>query len=105
LDYGRLRRTGAWDRIYRQIQEDITDLGVQEEALTRAGMRDSLQKHYYRRVFMLSKLAIIPQPKWKQLTERYIGTILDYPWSGEMFSERIWANRDALVRNVKRELV
>lgn len=38
------------------------------------------------------------------LNPKTIEEAVNYPWSGEMFSERLWNNRKNLVRSIKQEL-
>lgn len=40
-----------------------------------------------------------------RLNEEAIKLAIQYPWSGEMFSERIWANRDRLVKELRQVLI
>lgn len=104
LNYGEIRRRKAWDKLYKLIKKEGDRLAEAEQRSLRRGLETELKKAYYLRVYQLAKLAVIPNPKWKELTERIIDTVLAFPWSGALFSDRIWDNRDRLVKIIRREL-
>lgn len=75
------------------IMNDLWDRGVAE---MKAEFGDLFEEAYYKKVYDIqSRVGFINE--FAKLDPGRIEDVLSYPWSGAMFSDRLWQNKQALV--------
>ena len=79
------------------ILNDLYDKGVRQMT---AEFGDGFTQSYYKKCFDLQSRAGYINEIAK-ITPHMVENIISYPWSGAMFSDRLWKNKQALLFNVR----
>lgn len=79
------------------ILNDLFDKGV---AQMKAEFGDAFQEGFYKKVYDLQSRAGFLH-EFAKLDEGVVEDVLSYPWSGAMFSDRLWQNKQALLFRVR----
>lgn len=88
------------NKLIERINKIADGLGRDEVSLTSSHLRDTFQDRYLRDVYTLGQFIDV-KLDLTLINPKRIEEAINYPWSGAMFSERIWDNRDKLVKNIR----
>ena len=86
--------------LFEQIGEQIKALGQKEQITFRQGLSDIYTDQFLRQVYDLGQ-SITVKANFNRLNPALIQKTLDYPWSGAMFSDRLWQDKERLGRNLR----
>lgn len=86
--------------LFEQIGEQIKALGQKEQITFRQGLSNIYTDQFLRQVYDLGK-SITVKANFNRLNPALIQKTLDYPWSGAMFSDRLWQDKERLGRNLR----
>lgn len=86
--------------LLEQIGEQIKALGQKEQITFRQGLSNIYTDQFLRQVYDLGK-SITVKANFNRLNPALIQKTLDYPWSGAMFSDRLWQDKERLGRNLR----
>mgnify|MGYP000781195263 FL=1 len=86
--------------LFEQIVEQIKALGQKEQITFRQGLSNIYTDQFLRQVYDLGQ-SITVKANFNRLNQALIQKTLDYPWSGAMFSDRLWQDKERLGRNLR----
>lgn len=86
--------------LFEQIGEQIKALGQKEQITFRQGLSNIYTDQFLRQVYDLGQ-SITVKANFNKLNPALIQKTLDYPWSGAMFSDRLWQDKERLGRNLR----
>lgn len=86
--------------LFEQIGEQIKALGQKEQITFRQGLSNIYTDQFLRQVYDLGQ-SITVKANFNRLNLALIQKTLDYPWSGAMFSDRLWQDKERLGRNLR----
>lgn len=86
--------------LFEQIGEQIKALGQKEQITFRQGLSNIYTDQFLRQVYALGQ-SITVKANFNRLNQALIQKTLDYPWSGAMFSDRLWQDKERLGRNLR----
>lgn len=86
--------------LFEQIGEQIKALGQKEQITFRQGLSNIYTDQFLRQVYDLGQ-SITVKANFNRLNPALIQKTLDYPWSGAMFSDRLWKDKERLGRNLR----
>ena len=86
--------------LFEQIGEQIKALGQKEQITFRQGLSNIYTDQFLRQVYDLGQ-SITVKANFNRLNPVLIQKTLDYPWSGAMFSDRLWQDKERLGRNLR----
>lgn len=86
--------------LFEQIGEQIKALGQKEQITFRQGLSNIYTDQFLRQVYDLGQ-SITVKANFNRLNPALIQKTLDYPWSGAMFSDRLWQDKEKLGRNLR----
>lgn len=93
-------RISRLEALQGQIDLILNDLFEKGVAEMKAEFGDAFQEGYYKKVFDIqSRVGFIHE--FAKLDERVVENVLSYPWSGAMFSDRLWQNKQALLFHLR----
>lgn len=86
--------------LFEQIGEEIKKLGQTEENIFYKGLGNIYTDQFQREVYELGQTMIV-KANFNRLNPALVRKTLDYPWSGAMFSDRIWNDKATLGVNLR----
>lgn len=86
--------------LFEQIGEQIKALGQKEQITFRQELSNIYTDQFLRQVYDLGQ-SITVKANFNRLNPALIQKTLDYPWSGAMFSDRLWQDKERLGRNLR----
>ena len=86
--------------LFEQIGEQLKALGQKEQITFRQGLSNIYTDQFLRQVYDLGQ-SIMVKANFNRLNPALIQKTLDYPWSGAMFSDRLWQDKERLGRNLR----
>lgn len=86
--------------LFEQISKELTKLGQKEQILFTQGLGNIYTDQFLRQVYELGQ-SIPVKANFNRLNSSLIRKTLDYPWSGAMFSDRLWNDKEILGRNLR----
>lgn len=86
--------------LFEQIGEQIKALGQKEQITFKQGLSNIYTDQFLRQVYDLGQ-SITVKANFNRLNPALIQKTLDYPWSGAMFSDRLWQDKERLGRNLR----
>lgn len=86
--------------LFEQIGDEIKKLGQKEEAIFYQGLGNIYTDQFQREVYALGQTMTV-NANFTRLNPALVRQTLDYPWSGAMFSDRIWNDKATLGRNLR----
>lgn len=86
--------------LFEQIGEQIKALGQKEQITFRQGLSNIYTDQFLRQVYDLGQSTTV-KVNFNRLNPALIQKTLDYPWSGAMFSDRLWQDKERLGRNLR----
>lgn len=85
-------------KLMNEIKKIVANLGSNEEKL----LSNNLQKIYISQYNMaINLLGQYIKTNFATINKSLVLEAVNFPWSGAMFSERIWDNMDLLVKNLR----
>lgn len=104
LDYLQLNQNGALKEFERKVEQELQKIGALEISILTAILGTVFAHVYYKTAFKLEQ-ALEVAIDFKRLNPAIIKEFVDFDWSGQHFSERIWNNQTALKNTLKTILV
>lgn len=89
-------RISRLEALLGQIDMKLNDLFDQGVSQMKAEFGDAFQEGYYKKVYDIQSRAGFMN-EFAKLDEDVVEDVLSYPWSGAMFSDRLWRNKQALL--------
>ena len=86
--------------LFEQIGEQIKALGQKEQITFRQGLSNIYTDQFLRQVYDLGQ-SLTVKANFNRLNPALIQKTLDYPWSGAMFLDRLWQDKERLGRNLR----
>lgn len=86
--------------LFEQIAEQINTLGQKEELVFTQGLSGIYTDQFLRELYGLGQVQAV-KANFNKLNPTYIKKTLDYPWSGAMFSDRLWNDKETLGKNLR----
>lgn len=86
--------------LFEQINKELVKLGKSENTYFREHLANIYTDQFLRTVYTLGQTQTLTG-SFNMLNPRLIQDTLDYPWSGAMFSDRLWLDKDRLGRNLR----
>lgn len=86
--------------LFEQINKELVKLGREENTVFRTNLQNIYTDQFLRTLYSLGQTQTI-NSSFAMLNPRLIQDTLDYPWSGAMFSDRLWLDKDRLGRNLR----
>ena len=86
--------------LFEQITAELNKLGVQEQEVFTKGLSNIYTDQFLRQVYEMGQ-SITVKANFNRLNPALIKQTLDYPWSGAMFSDRLWLDKETLGRNLR----
>ena len=93
----RIRRLQALQDL---IRAEALSLGVAEEKLTTARLKDIAETSYYRTIYndQINEGKVY---NFNKISDRQLRAMLAHNWSGSNYSSRIWKNNDKFIENLQ----
>lgn len=86
--------------LFEQINTEITKLGEEEATQLKGFLSEIYTDQFYRTIFTLGQVQGL-KGSFNMLNPRLVEATLNYPWSGAMFSDRIWLDKERLGKNLR----
>lgn len=86
--------------LFEQIDEQIRKLGGKEAYVFTQGLTGIYTDQFLRELYGLGQVQAV-KVNFNALNPLMIKKTLDYPWSGAMFSDRLWNDKATLGRNLR----
>lgn len=86
--------------LFEQIQQQLTILGQKEQITFTQGLSNIYTDQFLRQVYELGQ-SVTVKANFNRLNPALIKRTLDYPWSGAMFSDRLWNDKARLGQNLR----
>ena len=86
--------------LFEQIGDTLKRLGQKEQITFTQGLSNIYTDQFLRQVYDLGQ-SITVKANFNRLNPALIKKTLDYPWSGAMFSDRLWQDKATLGRNLR----
>lgn len=82
------------------VEAELAQLGHQEEEIISDSLALGYEEAYYRTIHML-ETGLKIGTTFTVLNNRAVAEAINYPWSGSMFSDLIWDNKQLLIKNLR----
>lgn len=89
--------------IMKQIKPKIDELYQDEDMFVNQHLSDTYTGNYMQGMYQFTETTGLAY-SFSKIDERAVKTAITYPWSGESFSDRIYANKDKLIRVLRTEI-
>lgn len=86
--------------LFEQITAELNKLGQKEQILFTQGLSEIYTDQFLRQVYEVGQ-SISVKANFNRLNPALIRKTLDYPWSGAMFSDRLWNDKETLGKNLR----
>ncbi|AVM69714.1 hypothetical protein C3V36_10960 [Lachnospiraceae bacterium oral taxon 500] len=86
--------------LFEQIAEEIAKLGQKEHDAFTKGLSEIYTDQFMRQVYQLGQTVSV-KANFNRLNPALVKKTIDYPWSGAMFSDRLWIDKEKLGRNLR----
>lgn len=86
--------------LFEQITKELTKLGQKEQSTFYSALGNIYTDQFLRQVYTLGQ-SINVSANFNRLNAALVKKTLDYPWSGAMFSDRLWLDKETLGRNLR----
>lgn len=96
-------RINRLEALVTEIRMECAELAAAQNQATTAHLSAVLKDSYVDTMTDIAK-GMQLKASFSALPTAAVKEALTHPWSGEMFSERIWVNRDKLVRVLRQEI-
>jgi len=98
--YGNQSALTRSNGLFEQITKELTKLGQKEQITFTQGLSNLYTDQFLRQVYELGQTMTV-KANFNRLNPALIKKTLDYPWSGAMFSDRLWQDKATLGRNLR----
>jgi len=88
------------EALYAQIDMILNDLFTKGVAQMKAEFGENFTEAYYKKVYHLQARAGFIN-EFAKINAGMIESVVSYPWSGAMFSDRLWQNKQALLFHLR----
>lgn len=85
------------------VRAEAISLGIAEEKLMTARLRDVAKQSYYRTIYYDQK-NVGKAYDFNKISSKQLKTMLAHKWSGSNYSSRIWKNKDTFVKKLKQTI-
>jgi SPP1 gp7 family putative phage head morphogenesis protein len=103
LSYTDAMKYKRLDSLMKNLRDIILNLTGQEQTSIEDLLASVCLKSYYETIYDAQK-GLNLGFSFTKINQNVVKEILTTPWSGENYSQRLYANRDLLVRNLKQTL-
>ena len=86
--------------LFDQITAELTKLGQKEQILFTQGLSNIYTDQFLRQVYELGQSMPV-KANFNRLNPALVKKTIDYPWSGAMFSDRLWDDKETLGKNLR----
>lgn len=86
--------------LFEQITAELNKLGQKEQILFTQGLSNIYTDQFLRQVYELGQ-SIPVKANFNRLNTALVRKTIDYPWSGAMFSDRLWNDKETLGKNLR----
>lgn len=86
--------------LFEQIAAELNKMGQKEQIVFTKGLEGIYTDQFLRQVYELGQTMTV-KANFNRLNPALIKKTLDYPWSGAMFSDRLWLDKETLGRNLR----
>ena len=86
--------------LFEQITAELNKLGQKEQILFYNGLSNIYTDQFLRQVYEIGQ-SIPVKANFNRLNPALVKKTLDYPWSGAMFSDRLWNDKETLGKNLR----
>ena len=91
--------------LFDQINTEIKRLGIQEVSAFNDFLTTEYTEQFTRALFTLGQtIPLTGEGAFAMLNPRLVQATLNYPWSGAMFSDRLWIDKERLGQNLRQGL-
>ncbi len=90
--------------LINEIDMQLNMLSINQQMVMEEFLTDVTTESYYQTVYNAQKFANSMGSAFAKINKEAIMKIITYPWSGSMFSERIWSNKRKLITALKETL-
>lgn len=90
--------------LYFQTDTIINTYLADEVSALTGLLVSAAESSFYRTMFEFTKFGLISEPQRVKINPKTVKSILEYPWSGKHFSNRIWRNKSYLIDSVREEI-
>ena len=88
--------------LFDQINAELGRLGVKEVKAFNSFLTNEYTEQFTRALFTLGQtMPLKGEGAFAMLNPRLVQDALNYPWSGAMFSDRLWIDKERLGRNLR----
>lgn len=88
--------------LFEQINKELVKLGKTEQTYFRENLANIYTDQFLRTIYTLGQTQPLQMNgSFNMINPRLVEAALDYPWSGAMFSDRLWLDKDRLGRNLR----
>lgn len=88
--------------LFDQINAELGRLGVKEVKAFNSFLTNEYTEQFTRALFTLGQtMPLKGEGAFAMLNPRLVQDTLNYPWSGAMFSDRLWIDKERLGRNLR----
>ncbi|MCK0470884.1 minor capsid protein [Halalkalibacter sp. APA_J-10(15)] len=95
LDFNQLQRTGVLKQFNEQVEEELVKIGTLEVFTITAILGAAFTQSYYRSAFTLEQNLNVGI-NFNRVNQSILDEFINQNWSKKHFSDRIWANQNAL---------
>ncbi|TPG71160.1 phage head morphogenesis protein [Brevibacillus laterosporus] len=96
-------RINRLEELETRIKMILHDGAFKEQSTCTKHLTHTYQDQYYKTIYEVQK-GIGLCYNFSNIDHRKLKMVLDHPWSGENYSNRIWNNREKLAQSIKEEL-
>lgn len=86
--------------LFEQITQELTKLGQKEQTIFTDGLSNIYTDQFLRQIYELGQ-SIPVKANFNRLNPALVKKTIEYPWSGAMFSDRLWQDKATLGRNLR----
>lgn len=103
-DVAELNKYNRLNNLLEKVKYQANLMGSKEKLAVKNGLKEVYKDQYIRNIYALGK-AINVKADLTLLNPKMIEKAISYPWSGAMFSDRIWDNKNKLVKNIREAIL
>ncbi len=89
--------------LYDQIQQVLQNLTDEERALFYEYLSDIYTDQFLREIYTLGQVTTV-SANFNILNPELVKKAVEYPWSGAMFSDRLWLDKERLLQTLRSSL-
>ena len=98
------KRISRLDKLYSDTLKNLHTMGVQVDLAMSKFLGSAYKDNYYHNLFDIAQKASI-KSSIAEVDSGKLKKVLQNPWSGKNYSERIWKNTDKLAKLIRDEVV